>query len=171
MIGYSLKMKSVLNIDITTLDKAADTPAVTELVREVWHIGMNARREKLYGKTLGRPWRDQIEASVREYLQSEGVQTLKALVDNEFAGFLCYRIERETGLGEIGYNAVHPNFTGRGIGSKLLQAAITQLREQDIQHVEVTTGLDDGHAPARRLYEKAGFKPIHSSIRYTLTLD
>lgn len=163
-------MKPQQNLEITILKKETDISSVTELVREVWHIGMNARREKLYGKTMGRPWRDQIAASVREYLLSEEVFALKAVVEQEFAGFLCYRIDRESGLGEIGYNAVHPNFTGRGIGSRLLQTAIAELKEQGIEHVEVTTGLDDGHAPARHLYEKAGFKPMHSSIRYTMTL-
>ena len=37
---------------------------------------------------------------------------------------------------------------------------------KDRKPITVTTGLDDGHAPARRAYEKAGFEKNLPSLTY-----
>jgi hypothetical protein len=34
------------------------------------------------------------------------------------------------------------------------------MREAGMTHATVGTGLNEGHAPARRMYEKAGFEPV-----------
>jgi len=40
------------------------------------------------------------------------------------------------------------------------------FKEKRMLYAEVTTGLDEAYTPARVAYEKVGFKPIFSSIRY-----
>ncbi len=147
-----------------------DLPAVQELVSAVWTMGMDHRRETLYGRLFGAPWQEKIALSVREYLGQQEVRAVKAVVDGKFAGFLSYRIDAAHRLGEIGYNAVVPAFGGRNLGRRMLDAALEALRSAGVEQVEVTTGLDDGHGPARAVYEGAGFRPMHSSIRYTLCL-
>jgi aminopeptidase YwaD len=147
-----------------------DLAAATELARQVWTMGLACTRERSYGRRCGAAWQDRIEASVREYFQNPGVRGLKVCVQGEFAGFLGYQPEQELTIGTIGYNAVNPRFAGRGLAKALLQEALLRLRGLGIDRVEVLTGLDEGHAAARAVYESAGFVPLQSSIRYTLDL-
>ncbi|HWL52069.1 MAG TPA: GNAT family N-acetyltransferase [Chthoniobacteraceae bacterium] len=155
--------------EIVPLEKE-DLPAVRELVSAVWTMGMSYRREQLYGRVFDAPWQEKIARAVAEYLADEKVHAVKALVDGTFAGFLSYRIDAANRFGEIGYNAVAPAFGGRNLGRRMLDAALEALRCAGVEDVEVITGLDDGHAPARAVYEGAGFRPMHSSIQYTLRL-
>jgi GNAT superfamily N-acetyltransferase len=46
---------------------------------------------------------------------------------------------------------------GRGIGTALTEVATGWLREAGMTVAMVETGGDSGHAPARRVYEKAGY--------------
>ncbi len=147
-----------------------DLPAQDALIREVWFIGMDALREKIYGRPIGEPWQEKISRSVKEYLATSGVAAIKATLDGKFAGFLSYRIDRENRFGEIGYNAVDPQFRGHGLAKKMLRHALDHLRAEGIENVEVITGEDEGHAAARRLYEGMGFSPLRVMKRYALSL-
>lgn len=147
-----------------------DMDAIARLVREVWTMGGDCTREKTYGRIFGKPWQDRIEESVRNSLGSPHVSAFKVEIDGALAGFASCRVNPDNGIGEIGYNAVDPRFLGHGIGKTLLQHALEHLRQEGIRDVEVVTGLDPGHAPARSIYESAGFKPFIQSIRYRMRL-
>ncbi|ADL08872.1 GNAT family N-acetyltransferase [Thermosediminibacter oceani] len=54
--------------------------------------------------------------------------------------------------------AVSPKCQGRGIGQKLLQAGINYLSSLGIRRIKLEVRPDN--APAVRLYEKYGFKPV-----------
>ncbi len=89
-----------------------------------------------------------------------------ALVGDTVAGFIHYRVDEETKTGEICGNAVNPEIRGMGIGPKMYEFVLDKMREEGMLYATVNTGLDDGHAPARRAYEKAGFSAHLPSIRY-----
>ena len=59
--------------------------------------------------------------------------------------------------GEIVMLGVDPRHQGSGIGRQLTNRAVEWLREQGVGFAAVETGGDPGHAPARRVYEQAGF--------------
>jgi len=52
--------------------------------------------------------------------------------------------------------AVHPDYQGRGIASKLITAALGQFRQRDLKCVELDVEIVKNGA--RKLYEKFGFK-------------
>jgi GNAT superfamily N-acetyltransferase len=56
--------------------------------------------------------------------------------------------------------AVDPDYQQRGIGIALVDFAVDRITELGIPLAEIGTGGDPGHAPARRLYERAGFTPV-----------
>lgn len=147
-----------------------DFNEIAKLARAVWTMGSDYQREKAYGRELGMPWKDHIEASVRQYLKRSDVRALQIRKEGRLAGFTSYRVDAFTRLAEIGYNAVDPDFLGEGLGKALLRAALNRLRREDRNEVEVVTGMDPGHAAARAVYEGAGFKPFIRSVRYTLNL-
>ena len=72
-------------------------------------------------------------------------------------GFVSLQINHETQVGEIGLNAVHPTYAGRGVGAAMYDFAIARMKEAGMRVATVGTGGDPSHAPARRAYEKVGF--------------
>jgi GNAT superfamily N-acetyltransferase len=72
-------------------------------------------------------------------------------------GFVSVQLNRETSIGEIGLNAVHPDWAGAGIGTAMYDAVLERMREAGMRVATVSTGGDSSHAPARRAYQKAGF--------------
>ena len=81
-------------------------------------------------------------------------------------GFVtCYASE-DSGIGEIGNNAVRPDAQGKGIGPRLYEHAFAWLRARGMRYVKVCTGGDPAHAPARRAYEKAGFTVQLPGVEY-----
>jgi GNAT superfamily N-acetyltransferase len=67
-------------------------------------------------------------------------------------------------------NAVSLDFRGMGIGTKMYEFVLDKMRTEGMKYASVSTGLDDGHAAARRSYEKAGFEKNLPSIKYFMEL-
>lgn len=78
-------------------------------------------------------------------------------VSQQVIGFVSVQLDRETKVGEIGLNAVHPDYSGQGFGTEMYKFAIEIMKESRMQVATVATGGDISHAPARRTYEKSGF--------------
>jgi ribosomal protein S18 acetylase RimI-like enzyme len=81
------------------------------------------------------------------------------------AGFVVVAIHDEPHRGEIYMVAVDPDYQNRGIGLNLVTFAVDRITELGIPLAEIGTGGDQGHAPARHVYEKAGFTPV-PLVRY-----
>jgi GNAT superfamily N-acetyltransferase len=86
-----------------------------------------------------------------------GARMVVAELDGIVVGFASFYLNRETGIGEIGNNAVHPDRQRRGIASALHRRVLEIMGDEGMQFAKVHTGLDLSHAPARAAYEKAGF--------------
>ncbi len=78
-------------------------------------------------------------------------------LSGEVVGFVSIRLDPDSKVGEIGLNAMHPDHSGRGIGTEMYKFAISQMRLGGMQVATVATGGDPSHEPARRAYEKSGF--------------
>ena len=63
---------------------------------------------------------------------------------------------------------VHPDFQNRGIGVRLVRAAVRQGRAAGFPAMYLM--VEDGNGPARRVYEKAGFREHNRIVRYKLEL-
>jgi GNAT superfamily N-acetyltransferase len=84
----------------------------------------------------------------------------------EIAGFCAVSFDRETMIGEIDLNAVHPDHQGEGLGERIYAFALERMKETGMKIATVGTGGDEAHAPARRAYEKAGFTAAIPSVYY-----
>ena len=96
--------------------------------------------------------------------------TLVAEENGRVVGFLVYKFHDDGETGEIYLLAVDPKAQKNGIGSALNLKALERLKEGGMKIAYVGTGGDDGHAPARRAYEKAGFTPF-PQVQYYQKLD
>lgn len=81
-------------------------------------------------------------------------------------GFVTWHCDAARRVGEIGNNAVDPGWQGRGVGTALHRHALEVFRARGMEVARVATGLDEGHAPARRAYAKVGFAVGLPSITY-----
>src|SRR5690606_18108185 len=87
-----------------------------------------------------------------------------AELQTQVVGFVSARLDTDRLVGEIGLNAVHPDFAGKGIGTSLYAHALGRMREVGLRVATVATGGDPSHAPARRAYAKAGFDVEFPSV-------
>ena len=91
------------------------------------------------------------DVETRVWTASEGSQTI---------GFVAVKLHSDERLGEIYMIAVDPKSQRRGIATALTKHALAWFKESGMTTVMVDTGGDPGHAPARRTYESAGFRPF-----------
>lgn len=113
-------------------------------------------------------WEDGKASQVRGHFERhpEWFYVVVRQSDARVAGFLTLRIETKKSLGTIGNNAIDPQMQGQGIGSAMHRFALDLFKEMGLRFASVMTGLDDGHAPARRAYEKAGFDIRREDVTY-----
>jgi ribosomal protein S18 acetylase RimI-like enzyme len=124
--------------------------------------------EKVLGPRIFRLiWPDwkksQAEGVARACRVTDKYHTLVAEVGGRVAGFIAYELKGETG--EVVLLAVHPEFQKRGIATRLNQAALDAMKAAGMKMAVAETGGEDGHAPARRAYEKAGYAGL-PIVRY-----
>lgn len=139
----------------------ADLPRLQE-IREAAFAPVFASFRSLLGETIYDVAQANEDAAQAEYLTSlldpSGEWHLYAgELSGEIVGFVSIRLDEDAGTGEIGLNAVHPDFGGRGIGTWLYDFVLDRMTEAGLKVATVSTGADSSHAPARRAYEKAGF--------------
>jgi len=82
---------------------------------------------------------------------------LYVAVTGAVIGFVSVRCDDVSLMGEIGLNAVDPACSGQGIGTRLYEFALDEMRRAGMKVATVSTGGDPSHEPARRAYRKAGF--------------
>lgn len=151
-----------------TLD---DMPALQRIVQQVWAIGSDFTLEEKYGSVGDERWDRWLLPKVMSRLWDEIGNTIVTEVDGEIAGFISYAIDRAREVGTIHYNAVAPDFQGHGVGTTQVERALEIFRDAGMKIACVGTGLNEGHAPARRMYEKAGFEPVIEYRMYSKPLE
>ncbi len=102
-------------------------------------------------------WQDAKATAVCTAIRDRPTQALVATVDGRVVGFVTFDCDTARKIGAILNNAVDPAWQGRGIATAMYRAALERMRAAGMRVACVTTGLDDGHAPARIAYERVGF--------------
>ncbi len=151
----------------------ADIPEVRRIAAAAWTPIFEHFRE-LMGDDLYQRERpgdrrknkaDQVESHFRNHAEWAFVVEL----DGEVVGFCTY-VLRDSGVGEIGNNAIDPDYQGRGLGSAMHRECLRRMREAGMQYAQVGTGLDKSHAPARRAYQAVGFRQVLPHVEYFMQL-
>lgn len=94
----------------------------------------------------------------------QDVRIFLAHAEDVVLGFVTVILHRDQSMGEIGLNAVDPLHAGKGIGTRLYEFALEEMRREGMKCASVGTGADDSHAPARSAYAKAGFTRAIPSV-------
>jgi len=119
----------------------------------------------LYPIAIYPDWRKSQKEVVEKGCSNENFTTWVAEVSGNVTGFVAYELNEVNKIGEIQLLAVHPEYQNHGIGTELNNFAIEKLKEAGMKLAVVGTGGDEGHAPARASYEKAGYTAL-PLVRY-----
>jgi GNAT superfamily N-acetyltransferase len=103
-------------------------------------------------------WRVSQQKAVEDVCAAEDTNVWVAIDAASTVGFVAVKLHSEDSMGEIYMVAVDPEFQGRGIGSALIEFALTWMKDAGMSVAMVETGGDPGHERARHTYEKAGFE-------------
>ncbi len=147
----------------------ADIPEVRRIAAAAWTPIYGHWRELMGEDLFARQYpgdrlknkADQVESHFRSHPEWIFVVEFEGKV----VGFCTY-VLRDSGVGEIGNNAIDPEYQGRGLGSAMHRECLRRMREAGMKYAQVRTGLDGSHAPARRAYEAVGFKATLPHIEY-----
>lgn len=161
------KMASILQA------RPDDLPRMQEIAVLAW-TPIYALYEHLMGRQLFKrlypDWRAEKSSQVSSHFARHPQWTFIVEEGEEVVGFLTYFLDDVRKIGEIGNNAVHPDHQGRGMGEMMHREALRRFRESGMLYAKVGTGLDDAHIPARKAYEKLGFKQVSRSVQYYMKL-
>jgi ribosomal protein S18 acetylase RimI-like enzyme len=113
-------------------------------------------------------WEDNKAAQVRGQFEQhpEAFFVVAKKGDGHVVGFLTVHLDESKSLGTIRNNAIAPDVQGRGLGAAMYAFALARFKAIGLRYASVTTGLDEGHAPARAAYEKAGFDIRQENVTY-----
>ncbi len=120
---------------------------------------------ELYPIAIYPDWRIGQANVVRRIFGDENNQTWVATVDEQIIGYIVYNLNEDKQTGEVQLLAVHPDDQNDGVGTALNELALEKMQEAGMKLAVVGTGGDEGHAPARRSYEKAGYTGL-PQVRY-----
>jgi ribosomal protein S18 acetylase RimI-like enzyme len=112
----------------------------------------------------GTDWREHQAREVRATLHDAAKHVWVAEPEGRVVGFVAAGVVDDTRLiGEITMVAVDPAAQRHGVGSSLTEHATAWVREQGMRVAVLGTGGDPGHEPARRVYERLGFRLFPSA--------
>jgi GNAT superfamily N-acetyltransferase len=137
-----------------------DEEPVVELSLRAWAPVFNSLEQVLGCEIFVRlqgDWRQYQEKAVRDTLADDATRVWVAEAARGVVAFVAAKLHLERHIGEIWMLAVDPDAQGRGIGTALTEVATGWLRDAGMTMAMVETGGDPGHAPARRVYEKANY--------------
>jgi [ribosomal protein S18]-alanine N-acetyltransferase len=107
----------------------------------------------LHAASFHRGWS---EHEFEQLLLDRNVVAHRAATNGKLVGFILSRMA--TGEAEILSIAVNRSRRGRGLGRKLLDLHLRRLAGLAVRTVFLE--VDEGNMPARRLYQRAGFRNV-----------
>ena len=153
----------------------SDLDAIVELSLRAWEPVFESLRdvlgEPIFARLHQPGWREAQAESVRSSCAEQGHDVFVALADGKPVGFATVALNAfHDGMGVVDMIAVDPAYQRRGIATRLMHHSAEHMREQGMDVAAVGTGGDPGHAPARAMYEAAGYTAL-PVVRYLKLID
>ncbi|WP_102159406.1 GNAT family N-acetyltransferase [Zhihengliuella halotolerans] len=112
-------------------------------------------------------WREQYAKSVPMLHDPDaGKYVDVAEVDGALAGYVGWEIDALRGHGTISILAVSDRHRRSQVGRMLCEYAMESMKQRGAKVVEIGTGGDAFHAPARALYESLGCRQIPVAVYF-----
>jgi len=151
-----------------------DLEAVVEFSLRAWAPVFAALRDVLGDEIFLRlhpDWKANQSEAIRSSCTNEERDVFVAVASGRPVGFVAVALNAfHERMGVIDIIGVDPDYQRRGISSRLTEFATEHMRSRGMDIAVVETGGDPGHAPARAVYEAAGFTVLPIA-RYFRLLD
>jgi ribosomal protein S18 acetylase RimI-like enzyme len=152
---------------------ADDEDRIVDLSLQAWEPVFASMGEcvgpALFTQLFTDDWRRYQETDVRRACGTYQVWVAEA--DGDVVGFTAIDLPEGEPHGEIYMIAVDPAHQGQGVGQRLTELAVDQMRAAGRKLAIVNTGGDPGHAAARATYEKVGFVSLPSEQYFLLVSE
>ena len=144
----------------------ADHDAIADITKAAFGpVCMAKLREDHFGEEIGgAPWHVHKSAGVLGGIRSRPYDAIVCEIARTVVGYATLGLNRGTGIAEIGNNAVHPDWQGRGIGSAMQREVARRMDAEGFTRFAVSTLTND--LPAQHVYEKLGYKQIVGTVHY-----
>jgi len=149
-----------INVRTATVD---DRNSIEAITMQSWEgVSGDQLFEKRYGKIRKLGWKERKTGSVLRSFDVDPGRFFVAEVESETVGYASwnYRVSEETG--QVGDNAVLPEYRGRGVGRALHERVLDHLESLGAKIIQV--GTLDVDIPAQRMYRRAGFRELVRSV-------
>jgi len=161
-------------VDIRAYEDS-DLEAIVDFSLRAWAPVFESMREVLGDTIFARlhqpDWTTVQADAVRSTCTSSERDVFVAVVDGRPVGFAAVALNAyHERMGVVDMIAVDPEHQQRGIATRLMERAVEHMRSQGMDIAAVGTGGDQGHGPARRLYESSGYTAL-PGVRYLKLLD
>ena len=143
-----------------------DIPLINDITEKAFEpVSLARMRQDFFGERLGgKNWSVYKCRDLEAFCRQRIYQVIVAESAGRVVGYATWLFDAEQGIAEIGNNAVHPEFQGKGIGKALQQEIERRMREEGFTRFTVNTlGVD---IAAQKLYEKLGYTRYAESIYY-----
>jgi ribosomal protein S18 acetylase RimI-like enzyme len=148
-----------------------DLVRLTELTIETFGPFYEDSFRPLVGETIFANqhgnWRDDYRKQVAElHDPAQHKYVAVAEEDGVLTGYVAWSIDPVRRNGSIVILAVAANHRRGNVGTALCEHAFGAMRQHGAEVVEIGTGGDDFHAPARALYEGLGCVQLPVAVYY-----
>ncbi|MFI9616989.1 GNAT family N-acetyltransferase [Streptomyces sp. NPDC052023] len=148
-----------------------DLAPLTELTIETFRPFYEDSFRPLVGEVvfagLHDDWRGDYRKQIAE-LHAPERHAYVAVADAEdgIAGYVAWSVDPSRRTGSVTHLAVAARHRHHRVGTTLCEHAFAQMRTLGARSVEIGTGGDSFHAPARALYESLGCTPFPVTYYY-----
>ena len=138
-------------------DRARLTELTIETFRPIFEDVYPALLGEVIFANQWRNWREDYHTEVAGLHDPQAHKFVAvAEVDGAIAGYTGWRVDPDTKYACIEILAVDAGHRRSHVGAALCEHAFAQMRALGAEMVEIRTGADDFHTPARALYESLG---------------
>lgn len=154
--------------------RPSDLDSIVRITVESFEgVSIDRNIERDHGLVAGKDWRARKgrDAATDCAVQPEGVFVAEGVGPDgtpRVIGYITCRLDHFTGIGRIPNLAVDPAYRGAGVGSRLIEHAVTWLREQGMTLAKIETLEQNERGQA--LYPRFGFREVARQIHYVLRL-
>jgi len=151
--------------------READRDVIKQITIDGFHgVSIDQNIERRFGLVAGRDWRWRKAKQIDEDIDApNGIVLVAEDPDTkEVVGYITTRINNDTGIGWIPNLAVRRDCHGRGIGRRLIEAALDLFRQHGLEMAKIET-LDQNPV-GQHLYPKCGFVEVARQIHYVMRL-
>jgi GNAT superfamily N-acetyltransferase len=108
---------------------------------------------------LRRGWRE-FDGDVRQMPDTVGRCGFTTFVDGQLVGFGSWDPRGGPEVARVGHNCVRPGYRRLGYGQRQIEQVLANFRARGFASAEARTGEHSFFEPARRMYERCGFRLV-----------